>query len=106
LDINFEFGLGTSEISEYHFSDEKFYTDIRQHIIQFIKENPQIEQAIVDNYCDGLSATLSYMKAKEALVDQREKTTRELFVSLGMPTSFALSKNGKVTSDAGILSTY
>ncbi|MEI6118413.1 MAG: hypothetical protein WCP92_04160 [bacterium] len=106
MDIDFEFGLGTSGVSEYHFSDKKFYMDIKQHIIQFIKKNPQLEHTVVDNYCDGLSATLSYMKAKEALVGQWEKTTKDLFISLGMPEEFILSPNRKVTSDAAILSTY
>ncbi|MCX6824135.1 MAG: L-histidine N(alpha)-methyltransferase [candidate division SR1 bacterium] len=106
LDIDFELAFGSSEYSEYHFSQEDFYMNIKRHIIHFIKKNPEIEKTIVDNYCDGLSATLGYIKTKEHLVGQREETTRELFMSLGMPKEFVLSEHNKVVGDGAILSTY
>ena len=106
LDIDFEFDMGTSEFSEYHFSQEKFYKDIKQHIMQFIKQTPQIEKTIVENYCDWVSATLWYMKTKEPLIDQWEKTTRELFHAFGMPKDFVLQRHNRVATDAMVLGTY
>ncbi len=106
LDIDFEFSLWSTEYSEYHFSDADFFKNLKQYIRAFIKQNPQIEKTIVDNYCDGVSATLWYMKSKEPIIDQREKTTRELFISLGMPRNFVLQKHNKVTPDSIVLSTY
>lgn len=106
LDIDFEFALGGAEFSEYSFGEENFYTNIKDHTIEFIKNTPWVEQAIIDNYCDGLDATLSYITSKEWLVRQREKTTRDLFESFGMPKSFVLSKSNKVINDGIVFGSY
>jgi len=106
LDIDFEFLMGIEAFSEYHFSQEKFYTDIKHQIVQFIKKNPPIEKTIVDNYCDGLSATLGYIKSKEPLIAQWEKTTRELCIILGMPEDFVLQENNKFVGDSMISTLY
>ena len=90
LDIDFEFNMWSTEYSEYHFSDADFFKNLKKYTIGFIKENDKIQTAIVDNYCDGVSATLWYMKSKEPIINQREKTTRDLFISLGMPKNFVL----------------
>lgn len=106
LDIDFEFIVGVAGFSEYHFAQEKFYMNIKNHLLQFIQQNPQIEKVIVENYCDGVSATLWYIKAKEPLIHQWEKTTRDLFEAFGMPKSFVLQKHSRSVSDGMVLSTY
>ena len=104
--MDFEFTIGVEEYSEYHFGQESFYKNIKQHVIQFIKENPQIERIIVENYCDGLSSTLGYMKSKKPVIAQREKTTRDLHLALGMDEDFVLSKNYKTATDTLVLGSY
>lgn len=106
LDVNFEFCFGSEELSEYYFDDKEFYKKLKKYIIQFIKKSAIIEAVVVDNYCDGLDATLSYVESKEPLVHQREKTTRELCEALGMPKSFVLSKDYRYTTDAIVLGSY
>lgn len=106
LDIDFDLNLWPTEYAEYYFSDTDFFKNIKQHIVSFIKKNPEIQKTIVDNYCDGVSATLWYMKNKEPIIDQWEKTTRELFISLGMPKDFVLQKHNRVVPDTMVLGTY
>jgi hypothetical protein len=44
------------------------------------------------------------MKAKEPLLDQREKTSKDLFMAFGMPKSFALKEHNKFATDGLVLS--
>ena len=104
--MDFEFAINAEEYSEYHFGQEKFYKNIKQRSIQFIKNNPQIERTIVENYCDGLSSTLEYMKSKKPVIAQREKTTRDLHIALGMDKNFVLSKPYKTAPDTLVLGSY
>ncbi len=106
LDLEFEFGFDGNELSELHFADTGSYDRIKERSIAFIKANHQIQQAIIDNYCDGLAATVEYMKSKESLMDQWEQTTRALYLALGMPESFELSGTYKTTTDSIIYGTY
>lgn len=108
LDIHFDFFLPSeiTEFSEYQVGDEVFYKNIKEHVISYIKEHPIIEKAIVDNYCDAMAATFWYMKTKEQLLQQREKTTKDLFLSLGMPKWFTLKEHNKYTTDSLILSMH
>ena len=106
MDVDFEFNIATEEYSEYHFGQEKFFRNVKQHVFQFIKANPPIEKAIVENYCDGLASTLEYMKSKKPVVLQREKTTRDLHIALGMDKKFILSKHYKTAPDTLIYGSY
>ncbi|MEI8008196.1 MAG: hypothetical protein WCI00_01805 [bacterium] len=46
------------------------------------------------------------MKSREPIIDQWEKTTRDLFISLGMPKNFVLQKHNRVVPDTIIFGTY
>jgi hypothetical protein len=46
------------------------------------------------------------MKSREPIIDQREKTTRDLFISFGMPKDFVLQKSNRVVPGTIVLGTY
>ena len=106
LDIDFEYSIDNTKIAEYGFGHEDFYKTMKQEIINFIKKTPLLQQTIVDNYCDGMMATLDYAKRQEHLIPQREKTSKELFVALGMEEDFPLNRQNKFTTDALVLGSY
>lgn len=99
LDIDFEFGVWITDFSEYDFGDKLFYKNIKKSAIQYIKDHPLLQQAIVDNYCDGIDATLWYLRGKEPLINKWESASRELFRAFGMPKSYVLAENEKYAGE-------
>jgi hypothetical protein len=58
INVDIDFAIGKKNFSEFDIDKEEFYNHMKEYVIEFIKQNHEVETAIVNNYCSQLSGAL------------------------------------------------